>query len=307
MRPPDNERPRLAGQGEDGASGKSVQSSSYHHERNRLNRDVERLASLGWPLYPASARSKAACFEGATDAATCDLDVLERWSWEYPGCNWRMVCGPAAVWGLDCDVPGPDHAADGVSELRRLVDQHGPLPERPMTRSGGGGFCLFFKHSGEPIIGKTGTPAPGLDPRRARLSVTVPPSRHHRTGQPYRWIIPPWEVTPPPAPAWLLRLVAPPPERPITVRMPVPGTDKARRYACAALKDAVRKVATARNGQRNHVLNVETFALSRFIREGALDADEIAGAMAIAGLQAGLGRLEVEQTLKSALRAGGRR
>jgi hypothetical protein len=73
---------------------------------------------------------------------------------------------------------------------------------------------LFFHPAGEPVIGKAGTPAPGLDPHRGRLTVTVPPSIHLATRKPYPWVAPPWEIARPPAPSWLLRLVAPPPEPP---------------------------------------------------------------------------------------------
>jgi hypothetical protein len=162
-----------------------------------LQPDIERLALLGWRLHPSSRYSRAACIKSATDIATCDLEQLERWSTEFPGCNWRVVMDGSGIWALDVDAPGPDHAADGIKVLAELVALHGPMPPRPSTRSGGGGFALFFLHRGEPIAGGTGTPAPGLDPRRGRQTVTVPPSIHHRSRHPYPWIVPPWEVPPP--------------------------------------------------------------------------------------------------------------
>ena len=96
-----------------------------------------------------------------------------------------MVCEGSGVWGLDVDVASEDHAADGVAALTMLVAQHGPIPPRPMTRSGGGGVALFFRHRGEPIHGATGWPAPGIDPRRGKLSVTVP-ARAGPTDGPWR-------------------------------------------------------------------------------------------------------------------------
>jgi hypothetical protein len=181
----------------------------------RLHPDIERVALLGWHLYPTSRRTKAACLKGATDAATCNLGQIERWSNEFAGCNWRVVFGPSGLWCLDCDVP-PGHAHDGIANLTALVNVHGPLPAGPQARSGGGGLVLFFRHDGEPIIGEAGHPALGIDPRRGRQSQTIPPSRHHRTDQPYRWLVAPWEIDAPPAPAWLLRLVARPAPPPIS-------------------------------------------------------------------------------------------
>jgi hypothetical protein len=174
---------------------------------------IERLALLGWRLHPASRFGRAACIKGAAEAATHDLVQLDKWGREFPGCNWRVVLGGSGVWALDVDVPSADHASDGVTALRHLVAVHGQIPQPPITRSGGGGFALFFRHSGKAIVRRTGTPAPGLDPRRGRFAITVPPSVHVTTRGPYRWLIAPWEVTPPPAPSWLLKLLGPPPAR----------------------------------------------------------------------------------------------
>src|SRR3954453_9976398 len=126
--------------------------------------------------------------------------------------------------------------------LAGLVKQHGPIPPRPMTRSGGGGLALFFRHRGEAIHGATGWPVPGIDPRRGKLSVTVPPSIHIRTRRPYAWAVAPWEVSPPDAPGWLLKAVTPPP--PPIVRSVSDGIDNAdpvrrSRYAEAALRNAI--------------------------------------------------------------------
>ena len=133
-----------------------------------LHPDIERLALLGWRLYPASQYSRAACIKNAADLATPDLDQLSRWSREFPGCGWRVVMQGSGIWALDVDVPSSDHAADGMAALAPLVAAHAPLPPRPTARSGGGGCALLFRHNGEPISGKTGTPTPGLDPRRER-------------------------------------------------------------------------------------------------------------------------------------------
>jgi hypothetical protein len=274
-----------------------------------LHPDVARLALLGWRVHPASQYSRAACITNAADLATHDLDKLAHWSREYPGCGWRVVMQGSGIWALDVDVPSADHAADGMSGLAMLAATHGPIPPRPSTRSGGGGCALFFQHRGELISGKTGTPSPGLDPRRGRLAVAVPPSIHPRTRRPYRWIVPPWDLAPPPAPAWLLRLVAPLPEPAMPNEPPrLRDTgEKARRYAVAALRRAADRVATTSRGSRNDTLNAETFGLTRFMAEGSLDASQIATMMAYAGRQAGLLPHEVKATLVSALAAGTRR
>jgi len=275
---------------------------------NALHPDVERLALLGWRLHPGSSHTRAACFAGATDLATCDLDTLDMWAWEHRGCRWRVVFQGSAIWGLDLDAAGPDHAADGMTAFRDLVGRHGPVPQVPTLRSGGGGQAMFFRDTGAPICGQTGWPAPGIDPRRGRQSQTVPPSRHHRTGEPYRWLVAPWDVSPPVAPAWLLRLVAPPPE-PVLERGPIDldaNPDTSRRYALAALGHAVKRVAGTREGGRNDVLNREAYSLTRFMPDH-LAPSEIADSLAVAARHIGLSGREVALTLASALRAGMRR
>lgn len=265
-----------------------------------LHPDVERVALLGWRLYPASTRDKRGCIKGGTDAATCDLDQLGMWAWEFPGCGWRVVMQGSGIWSLDLDVPSADHAADGISAMAALVRQHGHLPAQPRTRSGGGGAALFFRHDGELISGKTGTPAPGMDPRRGRLSVTIPPSVHVTTGRPYRWLVAPWDVSPPPAPAWLLRAVAPPPE-PARPAMPVATNDtRARRR----LHRAVDSVATAPSGAANDVLNRESFAVARHCAAGVLSEHEAIEALYAAARARSVPHLEAKDTIRSAFRGG---
>lgn len=264
--------------------------------------DIERLALIGWHLYPCvRSKSKAAMFKGATDAATCDLDQLERWAHQYPVCNWRVVCGPSKIWGLDLDVPSADHGADGVAAFARLT-QGRIIPPRPMTRSGGGGLALFFRHDMENITGKTGTPEAGIDPRRGRLSVTVPPSIHHRTRRPYRWLHAPWEIAPPIAPNWLVELVQPPPE-PATPRSAVTSDSHARRRLVAAMG----RVRTAGDGGRNDTLNRATYSVARDVAAGTLSEAEATECLYAAAIDTGLPRPEAIATIKSAMRAGMRR
>jgi hypothetical protein len=273
-----------------------------------LHPDIERLALLGWRLHPASRSSRAAAFKDAAYAATHDLDKLAEWTRTYPHANWRVVMAGSGIWALDVDAPGPDHQADGIKALVELVARYGELPPRPMTRSGGGGFALFFRHDGEPIIGRTGTPSPGIDPRRGPQTVTVPPSIHLTTRKPYRWITAPWELSPAPAPAWLLKLVAPPPEPPLPAPTHIAaGGAPGRAYALAALRREVETVSTAPPGQRNDRLNRACWSVARFIPEGLLEPSEIAEALAHAGRVAGLDRVEVARTLASGLKAGARR
>lgn len=264
--------------------------------------EIEAVALLGWCVFPASNYSRAACFEGAHDAATSDLDTIAKWCSEYPNCNWRIVFQPSGLIGFDCDVP-PGHVHDGVAAMAALVQQHGPLPPRPTMRSGGGGMVILFKDTGVPIRGASGAPAPGIDPRRGRQSQTVPPSRHHRTGQPYRWLADPWHVSAPPAPQWLLDLVKPLPEPELKPAAKLETSERARNYAVAWLYNAVRRVASAPEGSRNDLLNRECFALAKHVSTGTLTEGEIRDALAAAARAAGLPVREALLTIDSGLKS----
>lgn len=262
--------------------------------------DIEAAALIGWHVYPCSRVSKAGAFKGAHLHATCDLNQLARWSKEYRSCNWRVVFGPSQIWGLDCDVP-PLHKDDGVGNLAALIADHGSMPVRPTMRSGGGGIGIFFRHDGEKIIGEGGHPASGIDPRRGAQSQTIPPSIHTVTRKPYRWLVRPWQVNPPTAPAWLLKLVEPPPV-PTYAQAPIDTTDQARRR----LYRAAMAVLDAAQGQRNDVLNRRSYQIGRMIGAGLLGEDEAVNALYGAARQIGLDHAEIQGTIRSGINSGRR-
>lgn len=261
--------------------------------------EIERLALLGWCLYPSSPTSRAGLIRNGTRLATCDLDRLEYWARQFPGCNWRVVLGPSAIWGLDVDSP-ETHANDGVKNLADLVKICGPLPPRPTCRTGGGGLALFFRWDGEHIIGTSGVPCAGVDPRRGSQSQTIPPSIHHKTGRRYAWVTPPWEVTPPTAPEWLLRRVQPPPE---PVAKPVEELTPDR--ATGLLYKLYGVVAYATEG-RNNTLNRVAYRIGRLVALGLISESYAFDKLSEAGRQAGLEHQEIKDTIRSAFRAARR-
>jgi hypothetical protein len=71
------------------------------------------------------------------------------------------------------------------------------------------------------------------------------------------------------------------------------------------MRNAIAEVASAGAGTRNDRLNQATYGLLRLVSAGAVTSGEIAGAMAHAGIAAGLPAIEVERTIASALAARG--
>jgi hypothetical protein len=263
-----------------------------------LDPDIERLAMLGWRLYP-STRSRKGMFKGYVRAATADLSTLDEWSRKYPGCNWSVIPQGSGIWALDVDVPSPDHVADGVAALRELCARHGDLPRRPHGRSGGDGHLLVFRDAGHPIRTKTGTPVPGIDPRAGRVPFTVAPSIHHRGGR-YRWVVPPWDIAPPAAPEWLLQKLAPPVPPQMPARPTLPTEDRAR----WALMRAVNSVLEAAPGQRNTTLNCQAFTIGGFVGAGLICEGLAVTALYRAGRYAGLDDGESKATVRSGFEAG---
>jgi hypothetical protein len=269
--------------------------------------EIEKLALLGWCIFPGSSTTRSACFKQAHRAATHDLDQLEEWAKQYPKCSWRVVFGPSGLCGFDLDVP-PSHADDGVAAFKSLVDANEPLPTAPALRTGSGGIAIFFRHQGEKIVGESGKPLPGIDPRRGLQSQTIPPSTHHRTKQPYRWVRAPWDVSPPPLPEWLARMVRPADLPPAATPAKMLTGDDARNYAVAALRNATGRAAVAGSGGRNSTLNREAFAMARFVRDGSLMESEVRECMMAAARANGLtdedGIRQTVLTIESALRSG---
>lgn len=267
-----------------------------------LHPDIERCALLGWRMVPQTRQTRKGYWKGYRDEATHDLDTLERWSSEYAGCNWCLATGPVSdVWALDVDAPGPDHAGDGITALKALIEKNGPLPERPMLRSGGGGYAIFFRWTpGSPERSRTGWPVPGLDVRGPRVVTTLPPSTHRRTGAVYRWIVAPWDVSPPAAPEWLLKACAPPPERkPEMISFPA-TTDRAIRR----LARACDSIIGAQGGTRNATLNRECWIVGGYVGAGLLHETDAATALYAAARGAGLDHLEAKATIQSGLVGG---
>ena len=265
-----------------------------------LHPELEAVCLLGWHIYPCSRSSKAGAFEGASSKASCNLDQVEEWNKRYKSPNWRVVCGPSGLFALDVDRPGT-HKEDGVAALQKLVEKHGELPPRPMTRTGGsGGAVLFFNHQNEPLRGKSGHPAPGLDPHRGKQAVIIPPSRHHETGGHYLWRVPPWEVGPPPIPAWLALLLKPAPEPEWKKHEWVPTTERARN----AIMRAIHAIQDAPSGAANDTLNNQAFRLGGWCAAGFITQSEAAECMYSAARQRSIPDREARDTIKSGLNAG---
>jgi len=95
-------------------------------------------------------------------------------------------------------------------------------------------------------------------------------------------------------------LPAPEPESEFDAAMRAHGDNDSRAYALGALTHSCERVLAATVGQRNHTLNRCAWGLRKFV--SVLGAPEIENALTEAAHRAGLGRVETECTIRSALR-----
>jgi len=258
-----------------------------------IHPDLERVALLGWRVVPATPTKKG-LWKGYLDDATCNLEIIEQWQKQHSGCCWKVLPQGSGIWALDVDVPSAEHASDGVAVLKSWTAAHGKLPSHPHGRSKNGGHLCVFRHQSEPIRSKSGYPAPGIDPRAGRNAFTISPSPG------YRWAIAPWEVSPPPAPSWLLELIKPPPEPPKPAIKQIATTDTARRV----LFRAVSKLMATGDGSRNDALNRQSYPVARFVAAGLMHEQEAVEALYAAARHIGLPHAEIIATIQSAFRSG---
>jgi Bifunctional DNA primase/polymerase, N-terminal len=150
-------------------------------------------------------------------AATTDPTRVAAWWARWPAANVGARV-PRGLFVLDVDP-----RAGGLDALARLEAEHGALPPTRTSLSGrgDGGAHRWFVHPGGPLsvaaLRRGGYR--GVDLKTHHGYVVLPPSRHPATGKPYTWAEPVLDPAEPPA--WLCRLLAPPPT-PAAVRRSLP-------------------------------------------------------------------------------------
>lgn len=166
----------------------------------KLIRFANRYAQKKWAIFPVwQVKDDGSCACGNVDCnnigkhpigrcvpngfkdATTNLDRIKKWFTDFPLANIATATGePSGIYVLDID-----RDRGGLETLAQLEEAHGPLPATLISRTGGGGFHLFF----EDVPGLTCTRdriAPGIDTRGTGGYVLLPPS-NHISGSNYTW------------------------------------------------------------------------------------------------------------------------
>jgi hypothetical protein len=253
----------------------------------------------GWRVLPVKARSKRPRHANWQRGIRTARDV-------DPAGNVGVLLGEPSNGLVDVDLDTP--------EARELAREFLPLTDARFGRASSPESHWLYRVR-DP--GKTRKLAGGVELRSTGGQTVFPPSLHP-SGERVEWGIcgEPGEVT------WadLLRACEdlatavagkePEPERPKptpekrTTPPPRKSTARDTKYAEAALRGELEKVATTPEGARNNTLNIAAVKLGHYVGAGLLDETEVAAALLDAARRAGLGDAEARATIRSGISTG---
>jgi hypothetical protein len=266
------------------------------------------VAARGWHVFPCLPGGKRpALRDNWQRLATTDPARILRW-WTRTPFNIGISCGQSGLVVIDLDVasnhPGSESPASGADSLIALCHQHGqPYPDRTFTVSTpSGGIHLYFEAPCQPLRNSTSRLGPLIDIRAAGGYVVAPGSRvgglSYEVGN---------AAYPASLPRWVAHLLKDSPAPAVVNRcLPSPGTHRATRYALAALREEIAKVAAARPGIRNDTLNRAAFSLGQLVATSQLPAAAVTTALAEAAESCGLPGEEAQRTIRSGMTSGAR-
>jgi hypothetical protein len=242
--------------------------SATTDEACRIGINLARCA--GYSVFPCRADKSPACPHGFRDASRDPVAIQQLWH-RWPGELIGIATGTVSqLWVVDVDVKH----REGCDWWR--ANHHRLLPTRTFqTRSGG--LHLYYR-DGEGIGCSTGRICKGIDVRGDGGYVIY----WFATGLLCRDQSPPasW-------PAWLRAALTPPPRPAVLVRVASADT---------VVAGIVRRVAEAREGERNSVL---FWAANRLFERG-LSLRDVEALLLPTAINTGLSDFETRRTITSA-------
>lgn len=252
---------------------------------------AEAAIALGVPVFPCAEDKRPLTAHGFKDA-TVDPARIRAMFADPRAVLIGVPTGRTSGWAVvDVDVK---NGAEGQKWLDANSDRLPPTRTH-VTRSGG--WHLVFRMPATDLRNSAGRIAPGVDVRAEGGYVIVPPSPGYQS-------VPPHEE-PMDMPEWLIEAAMPPRSMPSPVSPPrqyIPDS-----YAAAALDGECRAVTQAREGTRNHILNIAAVKLGSLVGAGLLTRSTVESELTAAARAAGLPAPEIAKTLRSGLDAGMRR
>ena len=256
---------------------------------------------IRWLQFPCEVKGKRPLTPSGVKDASDDPSQLERWTVQFPGCNWGLATGHrSGVVVVDVD------GTEGEKSITALQQQGLLLPDTLTVKTGDGWHLYFEMPPDADIRNSVGKIAPGIDIRSDGGYVIIPPSVHPR-GQPYQTAV---YKSPVPCPGTLLaRLVQAelPTASPVLSSPRLAATTHELAYAQKAMADECGKLAGTTSG-RNHALNVAANALGELVSAGWIELAVVQQSLWAAATANGYiakdGPAEAQKTLQSGLNAG---
>lgn len=308
-----------------GATGEPVSTRPPVDVTNHQRSVALTWVARGLPVVPCSRTDKGALVPGfGRDASPEQLapfadveQVRAWWSGRFKRAHVGLLTGRSTTGGrglvvVDLDMPKGDAqplegrwsgCVGGTDVLELLAREAGAdWPETYADLTPSGGMHLHFQQPAEgPLIGCAtgeGPTAPHIGPmvdvRGVGGYVIAPGSYSTAQGRMYERVSPPG-LLPQPLPGWLLELLRPsapaaaPARPPAPVRV-LPTDSRADRYAAAALRGEVEKVAAAGGGQYWSTISAAALRLAELheTAPGVLTERAVTDALVSAATSAGM-------------------
>jgi Bifunctional DNA primase/polymerase, N-terminal len=267
---------------------------------------AERYLAAGWPVFVLGRAKRpvancADCRTAGHDPQGCDCLTCHGF--------YAATADPVRVAAMIAAVPGGLLAIrTGAPSGLVVVDvdtAHGGridldlMPPTACVATGSGGYHLYYRHPGTPVLNSQGQVAPGCDVRGDGGYVVAPPSLHPATGRAYRWVGGRAVVEmPPPLLAACRPVPAPAPQRPLT---PTPTAGGGGISSPTALLAAhLAAVARAPVGRRRGALYGAARGVARMVAAGAITARDAWEALT----DAGLGAQQTDREIRAAIAGG---
>lgn len=249
-------------------------------------------AVAGLAVFPIVAGTKRPATQRGWKDASCLVTDIFAWWEEHPDYGIGLPVPPGMV------VIDPDKQHGGDIAFRKLVDQHGPLPETWCAQTGNGGWHLWFATDCTRFPDKL---CEGVDFRSGGKHYVVAPPTIHPNGRRYQWIRPP-SARPARLPAWVTDIAHKPDFRPYGPPRPPAAGGHNPTYVNAIVERELAKLAAATSGHRNNTLSDVSHRLFELAKGGHVDPAAAKNEMERIASAIGLQHSEIHCTLRSAWR-----